>query len=238
MSLSPLDKSKRSAAYRAVDVCITSEVKLIGIGSGSTVLYVIERILQRSKELNNQCVFIPTSFQSRQLIIENGLNLGDIDQYPEIDVAIDGADEVDEHLNAIKGGGACQLREKVVAEAAKNFVLVADYTKKSKFLGEKWKQGVPIEVVSFTYVRVMKELEALGCEHIKLRMAKCKAGPIISDNGNFIVDAYFGLINEPGELSKKIKLITGVVEVGLFVNMAKVAYFGNENGSVLEQKLL
>ncbi|CAJ0633548.1 14424_t:CDS:2 [Entrophospora sp. SA101] len=228
MSLSPLDKSKRSAAYRAVDVCITSEVKLIGIGSGSTVLYVIERILQRSKELNNQCVFIPTSFQSRQLIIENGLNLGDIDQYPEIDV--------DEHLNAIKGGGACQLREKVVAEAAKKFVLVADYTKKSKFLGEK--QGVPIEVVSFTYVRVMKELEALGCEHIKLRMAKCKAGPIISDNGNFIVDAYFGLINEPGELSKKIKLITGVVEVGLFVNMAKVAYFGNENGSVLEQKLL
>ncbi|CAJ0767039.1 4062_t:CDS:2, partial [Entrophospora sp. SA101] len=165
MSLSPLDKSKRSAAYRAVDVCITSEVKLIGIGSGSTVLYVIERILQRSKELNNQCVFIPTSFQSRQLIIENGLNLGDIDQYPEIDV--------DEHLNAIKGGGACQLREKVVAEAAKKFVLVADYTKKSKFLGEK--QGVPIEVVSFTYVRVMKELEALGCEHIKLRMAKCKA---------------------------------------------------------------
>ncbi|CAG8434758.1 13923_t:CDS:2 [Funneliformis caledonium] len=235
--MSSLNDAKRRAAYKAVDENITSESKIIGIGSGSTVVYVIERILQRGNLVNKECIFVPTSFQSRLLIIEGGLNLGDIDQYSKIDVTIDGADEVDENLNAIKGGGACHLREKVVAEAAKKFVIVADYSKKSSTLGEKWKQGVPIEVIPFAYMLVIPSLKRLGCENPVLRMAKSKAGPVISDNGNLIIDAYFGLIKKPKELLEKIKLLTGVVEVGLFVNMTKMAYFGNEDGSVDIKKI-
>ncbi|PKC75398.1 ribose 5-phosphate isomerase [Rhizophagus irregularis] len=208
-----LSEAKKLAAYKAVDENITSEKKIIGIGSGSTVVYVIERIIQLKDSLNKENIYIPTSFQSRLLITEGGLNLGDIDTYPELDVTIDGADEVDENLNAIKGGGACHLREKLVAEAAKKFIIVADYSKRSTTLGEKWKQGVPIEVIPFAYLRVMNSLKVLGCENPILRMAKAKAGPVISDN-------------------EKIKLLTGVVEVGLFVNMAKCAYFGNEDGSI------
>ncbi|PKY12746.1 ribose 5-phosphate isomerase [Rhizophagus irregularis] len=225
-------EAKKLAAYKAVDENITSEKKIIGIGSGSTVVYVIERIIQLKDSLNKENIYIPTSFQSRLLITEGGLNLGDIDTYPELDVTIDGADEVDENLNAIKGGGACHLREKLVAEAAKKFIIVADYSKRSTTLGEKWKQGVPIEVIPFAYLRVMNSLKVLGCENPILRMAKAKAGPVISDNGNFVIDAYFGLIKQPKELLEKIKLLTGVVEVGLFVNMAKCAYFGNEDGSI------
>ncbi|CAG8642755.1 6728_t:CDS:2 [Ambispora leptoticha] len=231
-----IEEAKRRAAYRAVDQHITYHVRLVGIGSGSTIGYVVERLLQRGKEANARIVFIPTSFQSRQLIVDNGLTLGDVDQYPELDVTIDGADEVDENLNAIKGGGGCHLREKVVAEAAKKFIIIADYRKNAKTLGEKWKQGIPIEVVPFTYTRVIKELKDLGCENPTLRMANAKAGPVITDNGNFLIDAHFGLVNSPGELLRKIKLLTGVVEVGLFVDVADVVYFGNEDGSVSEKK--
>ncbi|CAG8487699.1 7758_t:CDS:2 [Ambispora gerdemannii] len=231
-----IEEVKRKAAYQAVDHHITNSVRLIGIGSGSTIEYVVERLLQRGKEANANFVFIPTSFQSRHLIVHNGLTLGDVDQYPEIDVTIDGADEVDENLNAIKGGGGCHLREKVVAEAAKKFIIVADYRKNSKTLGEKWKQGIPIEVISFAHTRVIAELKKLGCENPTLRMAKAKAGPVITDNGNLVIDAYFGLVNSPGELLRKIKLLTGVVEVGLFVDMTDVVYFGNADGSVSEKK--
>ncbi|RHZ89893.1 hypothetical protein Glove_9g98 [Diversispora epigaea] len=233
MASASLTNSKRIAAYNAVDNHLDASTKIIGIGSGSTVVYVIERILQRgnlkkveNNENNknlmgldvNSCVFIPTSFQSRQLIVDNGLNLGDVDQYPAIDITIDGADEVDENLNVIKGGGGCHLREKVVAEISKKFIIVADHTKKSKVLGEKWTQGIPIEVIPFCYVLVSSSLIKLGCHNQILRMAKAKAGPVITDNGNFIIDAHFGHLNgtnTPKEILKRIKLLTGVVEVVL-----------------------
>lgn len=123
MADSFIEIGKRQAAYSAVDEYILPEHKVVGIGSGSTVVYVVERILQKP-ELKH-IVYIPTSFQSKLLILEGGLQLGSLEQYPEIDVTIDGADEVDEDLNAIKGGGACQFQEKLVAEAAKKFVIVA-----------------------------------------------------------------------------------------------------------------
>lgn len=119
----PIEQGKKLAAYQAVDEYITADHKVVGIGSGSTVVYVVERILQKP-ELKH-IIYVPTSFQSKLLILEGGLTLGSVEQYPEIDVTIDGADEVDEDLNAIKGGGACQFQEKLVAEAAKKFVIVA-----------------------------------------------------------------------------------------------------------------
>ncbi|KAI8079893.1 ribose 5-phosphate isomerase A-domain-containing protein [Halteromyces radiatus] len=220
-------------AYKAVDDHISPDDKVIGIGSGSTVVYVVERILQKP-ELRH-LIYIPTSFQSKLLIIEGGLNLGSIEQYPVIDVTIDGADEVDPQLNAIKGGGACQFQEKVVAEAAKKFIIVADYRKKSSHLGVEWTKGVPIEVVPMAYKMVMRQLETkLSLKPIesKLRMAINKAGPVVTDNGNFVIDTHFGPIHDPSKLLQEIKLLTGVYEVGLFCQMAQVAYFGENDGSV------
>ncbi|KAG2195652.1 hypothetical protein INT47_002891 [Mucor saturninus] len=229
----PIEEGKKLAAYRAVDEYITADHKVIGIGSGSTVVYVVERILQRP-ELKH-IVYIPTSFQSKLLIIDGGLTLGSIEQYPEIDVTIDGADEVDSDLNVIKGGGACQFQEKVVAEAAKKFVIVADFRKKSKLLGTEWTKGVPIEVVPMTYQSVMKSIDtklSLKPLSSKLRMAVNKAGPVVTDNGNFVIDTHFGPIQNPLALLREIKLLTGVYEVGLFCQMVEKAYFGEENGTV------
>ncbi|KAF9311063.1 ribose-5-phosphate isomerase rki1 [Podila horticola] len=230
--MSLIEQAKQKAAYQAVDEHVLPHHRVIGVGSGSTVVHVVARLLQRDPALNAKTVFVPTSFQSRGLLLDGGLTVGDVEQYSDIDVTIDGADECDSDLNAIKGGGAAHLQEKVVAEAAKKFVIVADYRKDSKVLGEQWKQGVPVEVVPFAWRAVMKKLQALGSKDASLRMAVKKAGPIVTDNGNFLIDAPFGLIHEPAKLLKDIKLITGVVEVGLFCNMAEVAYFGCEDGSV------
>jgi ribose 5-phosphate isomerase A len=121
--MNPVEQGKKLAAYQAVDEFIKPEHSVVGIGSGSTVVYVVERILQKP-ELKH-ITYVPTSFQSKILILEGGLKLGSIEEFSEIDVTIDGADEVDADLNAIKGGGACQFQEKLVAEAAKQFIIVA-----------------------------------------------------------------------------------------------------------------
>jgi len=236
--LSVVEKSKRLAAFAAVDGHLLKEHKVIGIGSGSTVPYVVERIFGQGPELNMDRVFIPTGFQSKELIVSSHLSLGDVDQYPTIDVTFDGADEVDRDLNCIKGGGACHLREKVLAEAAKIFILVADYRKNVKFLGTNYTQGVPIEVVPFAYAKVLQNLqEIIGSPNASLRMAKMKAGPVVSDNANFIIDAPFPMevMKDPYPLMARIKMLTGVVEVGLFCHMAKAAYFGNQDGSITVQ---
>ncbi|KAJ7750458.1 ribose-5-phosphate isomerase [Mycena maculata] len=234
-NLSGLEKSKQLAAWTAVDQHVKPEHRVIGIGSGSTVPYVVERIVQLGAEANQERVFIPTGFQSKELIVSSGLSLGDVDQYPTIDVTLDGADEVDHELNCIKGGGACHLREKVLAEAANTFILVADYRKNVEYLGTNFTPGVPIEVVPFAYAKVLQNLHhILGSPKASLRMAVKKAGPVVSDNGNFIIDAPFDLekMKTPYTIMAQIKMLTGVVEVGVFCNMAKAAYFGNEDGSV------
>jgi len=239
--LTAIEQSKRLAAYTAVDKHILPEHKVIGIGSGSTVPYVVERIVAQGPELNKGRMFIPTGFQSKELIVMSNLNLGDVDQFPTIDVTIDGADEVDLNLNCIKGGGACHLREKVLAEAANTFILVADYRKNVEYLGTNFTPGVPIEVVPFAYAKVLQNLHhVLGSPNATLRMAKAKAGPVVSDNGNFVIDAPFPreIMMDPFPIMAKIKMLTGVVEVGLFCHMAQAAYFGNEDGSVTVKKKL
>ncbi|KAF8906894.1 ribose-5-phosphate isomerase [Mucidula mucida] len=233
--LTVIEKSKQLAAWTAVDQHIKPEHRVIGIGSGSTVPYVVERIVMQGLEANQERVFIPTGFQSKELIVSSGLSLGDVDQYPTIDVTLDGADEVDSSLNCIKGGGACHLREKVLAEAANTFILVADYRKNVEVLCTNFKPGVPIEVVPFAYAKVLHNLHTvLGSPTATLRMAVAKAGPVVSDNGNFIIDAPFSHddMMDPYKIMARIKMLTGVVEVGLFCHMAKAAYFGNADGSV------
>jgi ribose 5-phosphate isomerase A len=123
--LSVVESAKRLAAFRAVDENFPPHARFVGIGSGSTVIYVVERIVQLGREVTDPIVFVPTGYQSKQLILNAGLRLGSIDTYTELDVAFDGADEVDPYLNCIKGGGACLFQEKLVAICAKKFIAVA-----------------------------------------------------------------------------------------------------------------
>lgn len=233
------ETAKRSAAYRAIDEQFPADPKVIGIGSGSTVVYAVERIKQLSEQGKFDAphvVFVPTGFQSKQLIMEAGLRLGSIEFYKvgDLDVVFDGADEVDEQLNCIKGGGACLFQEKLVGTSARKFVVVADYRKRSKQLGTTFTQGVPIEVVPLAYAKVKNDLEALGAKSVTLREGgSAKAGPVVTDNCNFILDAVFGSIPPENvhELDVKIKCLVGVVETGFF-DYAKIAYFGEEGGTV------
>ena len=226
-----IEKGKKNAAINAVEENVKKNM-VLGIGSGSTVVYAVERIAEMNskEELNLKC--IPTSFQSYQLIVEHDLTLVSLDQFPEIDLDIDGADEIDKDLNLIKGGGGCLVQEKILASNSKKFVIVADFRKNSKKLGENWKKGVPVEIIPISYVPLMRKLEKLGGTPI-LRMAQAKAGPVVSDNGNFILDVDFGVISNPNELNLKILTIPGVVDTGLFIDLASKAYIGKEDGNVL-----
>ncbi|MHA2186380.1 MAG: ribose 5-phosphate isomerase A, partial [Promethearchaeota archaeon] len=169
MSKELIEKGKRAAANKAVEENVKKGM-ILGIGSGSTVVYAVEKIaeLNKANSLNLKC--IPTSFQSYLLIVENGLTLVSLDQYPELDLDIDGADEIDKDLNLIKGGGGCLVQEKILASNSKKLVIIADYRKKSDSLGKQWKKGVPIEVIPMSYIPLMKKLEKLGGSP-KLRMA-------------------------------------------------------------------
>ena len=225
-----IELGKKNAAFKVVEENVKKGM-ILGIGSGSTVVYAVKKIAEINQKNNLNLKCIPTSFQSRQLIVENGLTLVSLDQYPEIDLDIDGADEIDNALNLIKGGGGCLVQEKIVASASKKLIIIADYTKKSEYLGENWKKGVPIEVIPLAYVPIMKRLEKLGGKPV-LRMAQAKAGPVVSDNGNLIIDVDFGKIENPSDLNMKLLKIPGVVDTGLFVNMASKAYIGQKDGTV------
>ena len=231
-----LNEAKRIAAYQAVDEWVKTNTA-VGIGSGSTVVFAVDRLAERVKNEGLQVVCVPTSFQARQLIVENNLTLGDLDRNPHLDVAIDGADEVDKDMVLIKGGGGCLLQEKIVASCANKLIIIADYTKNSQKLGEQYKKGIPIEVVPMAYVPIREKVQKMFGGELKLRMAVAKAGPCVTDNGNFILDWHFPQEQAFNwtEVNRDLLLIPGVVETGLFVNMATKAYFGMANGEVKTQ---
>ncbi|XP_066254014.1 ribose-5-phosphate isomerase [Euwallacea similis] len=235
-AMANLEKAKKLAAYQAVDNHIENG-DIIGIGSGSTVIYVVERLAQRvqAEKLIISCV--PTSFQARQLVIKHKLTLTNLDINPKLNVCIDGADEVDSNLNLIKGGGGCLLQEKVVASCADKLIIVADYTKNSCKLGDQYKKGIPIEVAPMAYVPIKRVLESKYKGQFVLRMAVNKAGPVVTDNGNFILDWKDFDQNLPWEqVNSEIMLIPGVVDTGLFIKMAHKAYFGMNDGTVAVQE--
>ncbi|XP_050342139.1 ribose-5-phosphate isomerase [Nymphalis io] len=229
-----LEQAKQVAAYRAVDEFVQNN-SIFGVGSGSTVVYAVQRLAERVETENLKVVCIPTSFQAKQLIIKHNLVLGELDTNPEIDVTIDGADEVDSNLTLIKGGGGCLLQEKIVASCSKKLIVIADYTKDSKKLGDRYKKGIPIEVVPMAYVPIKNKIISLFGGDIKLRSAVAKAGPVVTDNGNFILDWIFADQDLDWEkVNNAIKMIPGVVETGLFVKMCCKAYFGQPEGTVKE----
>lgn len=226
-----IETCKKKAAEKAVQDNV-KENMILGIGSGSTIVYAVQKIAEMDKKtsLNLKCV--PTSYQSAQLILANDLKLVSLDQYPEIDLDLDGADEIDKDLNLIKGGGGCLVQEKIIATNSKKIIVISDFRKRSEILGTNWKNGLPIEIIPLAYRPLMKKLTNLGGKP-RLRMARAKFGPLITDNGNFIIDVDFGVIKDPSQLDKKLKVLSGVVDTGLFVNMASKAYIGAQDGSVL-----
>jgi len=157
---------------------------------------------------------VPTSFQAEHLAIASGIKLTSLNQHPFLDLAIDGADQVDEDLFAIKGGGAAHTKEKVVSCSAKRFVIVAD---ESKFV-QRLSRPVPVEVLAFAIRLVERRLQSLGGSPV-LRQAMRKDGPVITDNGNLVMDVDFGTIRDPRALASKISPIPGVVEHGIFDNV-------------------
>ena len=219
------DEAKRKAALEAVKQVKDHDV--IGLGSGTTIAYAIEAIGKKVKLENLNVKGIPTSYQAFQLAVKHGIPVTTLEEHPLINLTIDGADQVDPNLNLIKGMGAALAREKIVASASKQNIIVADESKKAKVLGEKG-HPVPIEVLPFANVHVQRRIEMIGGKAV-LREGKGKLGPIITDNGNVILDAVFGEINDPTVLGIKLKMIPGVLETGLFVGMADIVYFGSSS---------
>ncbi|KAK4172444.1 ribose 5-phosphate isomerase A-domain-containing protein [Triangularia setosa] len=230
-----IEQSKRLAAFQSVTSHLLPfpNYTRIGIGSGSTVVYVVEAIstLLPATTLSTMA-FYPTGAQSEELIEAAGFNLQYINKLPPgalLDVCFDGADEVDPALNLIKGGGACLWQEKIVATSSRKFVCVADFRKISPALGTQWTKGIPIEVLPLAANRVLGELERMGSINPKIRPGlPGKAGAIVTDNGMWIVDAPFKPLKVEGtsdrekgewqvdELADALIKIPGVAEIGLF----------------------
>ncbi|KNG84955.1 ribose 5-phosphate isomerase A [Aspergillus nomiae NRRL 13137] len=236
-----IESAKRAAGQAAVKNHYPKDAKYVGIGSGSTIVYVVEAIKESGVD-TSQTKYVPTGYLSKQLIVSNGLTAVEFDSLPEgtvLDIAFDGADEVDDDLNLIKGGGACLFQEKIVALQAKEFVCVADSRKLQSRLLSNWKY-IPIEVAPIAASRVLGELKELGSISPALRLNPTapegapKPTPLKTDQAFNLIDAPFKTLLTKADiaagqdgsgkdgvweveaLSRAIKQIPGVLDVGIF----------------------
>jgi len=219
------DVLKRKSAERAIEFVKSGMV--LGFGTGSTFNHVLHVLAEKlnSGELEN-IVGIPSSQKTEELAMELMIRTDTLANYPILDLTIDGADEVDDSLNLIKGGGAAHLREKVIAQASKQFVIIVDESKISKFLGEKW--AIPVEVIKMALDVEIIFLESQGAK-VKQRL-DAEGDLLITDEGNYILDANFGVIKNPKKIARKLEKRAGIVEHGLFVNMADYVVVAKEDG--------
>ena len=219
---------KKLSAENAVEQI--EDGMIIGLGTGSTVKYAIKKlgILVRNG-LSIQG--IPTSGQTKKLAIQENIPLTSLSEHPEIDLTIDGADEVDSDLNLIKGGGGALTREKIIAFHSKRLIIVVDDSKVVKSLGIDF--PLPVEVVKFEWKATKRSLETFGC-NVQLR--KIMEDPFITDNGNYILDCEFDRIANPEQLEQDINMIPGVVENGLFIGLAHKVIVGSTQGIMTLEK--
>jgi ribose 5-phosphate isomerase A len=227
-NLDSIQRAKQNAAFEAV-----KHVKdgfVVGLGSGSTAAFAIEALGERIKKEKISVMGIPTSYQAFLLAVECGVPITTLDEHPQVDLTIDGADQATLELNLIKGMGAAMAREKIVAAASKLNVIIVDQQKKVKYLGENG-QVVPIEVLPFAISLVKKKINDVGGKPV-VREGKGKLGPTITDNGNAILDTAFGEIEKPEDLAVSVKMIPGVVETGLFIGLTDIVYVGSIDGVV------
>lgn len=202
----------------------------IGIGSGRTVEVFLNLLGEKIKKEKIIVYGVPSSYQSMILAIKNGIKIVDLTE-GEPSLCIDGADQVDARLNCIKGGGGAMTREKIVASASKKVVIIVDESK----LSEKLSIPVPVEVLPFAYGYVLRKLSKI-CKP-KLREGGGKVGPVITDNGNFILDCDFGQIEKPEELEKELRSIPGVFENGIFTaKLIDAVIVGNSRSARMIEK--
>lgn len=215
--------AKRRAGEAAADR--VTDGMVVGLGTGSTAAHAI-RALGEAVDEGLDIVGVPTSFASRELAIEQEVPIADLDEVAGLDLAIDGADQIVlESGNCIKGGGAAHAREKLVMAAADELHVVVDPTK----LADRLDHPVAVEVLPAGRTGVEQAIEELGGEP-GLRRAANKDGPVVTDNGNLVVDCEFGEIDDPEALAASLSAIPGVVEHGLFVGCASTVYVGSEDG--------
>lgn len=218
-------EAKRAAAEQAVEY--VQDGMIVGLGTGSTAYWAIQKLGRRVKE-GLGIKTVATSVQSEQLALELGISVLSLSDVVEIDLTIDGADEVDGDWNLIKGGGGALLREKIVAAASKKLIVVVDHTKQVQKLG---KFHLPVEIVPFGADLTQRKLQKLGCvPHLRLNQNK----PFVTDNGNYIVDCDFKEIGHAEELEASLNMIPGVVENGLFTRLTTKVIVGFPDGSVRE----
>ena len=198
----------------------------VGLGTGSTAYWAIEMIGEKVKKNELQIKAVATSKRSEEQARSLNIPIVSFAQIDQIDITIDGADETDEQLNLLKGGGGALLREKIVASNSKELIIIVDESKLVKHLG---RFPLPVETVVFGWEKVFQKLKALGCVP-KLRMENDH--PYITDNSNYIIDCAFGEIINPAALHEKLNAMVGVVENGLFINLAYKVIAGFENGKV------
>lgn len=199
---------------------------VVGLGTGSTANFFIYALAQRVQEGLHIVGSISSSHASHELAVNLGIPVTDFDTHPTLDIYIDGADEIDTQLNLLKGAGGALLQEKIVASAARRFVVIADVTKQVTHLGQHF--PVPVETVPFAVTPVRKHLEALGAV-VTTRIIAGK--PFVTENGNIILDcAFSGGITDPIGLDANMHRIVGVVETGLFLGMAERVIIGGPDG--------
>ena len=216
--------SKMNAGYKAAEY--VEDGMVLGLGTGSTTHFFIEKVGMRIKDEGISVKGIPTSFQSLLKAKECNIPITTLEEN-DIDLSVDGADEVDCEFNLIKGGGAAHTKEKIVDYAAKEFIVIVDESKCVESLGAF---PVPVEVLPDASRLVIQALEDMGAE-CEIRMAKRKDGPVITDNGNFVIDAKFEKIESPAHLEIDLNAIPGVVENGIFSQMVDKVIVGTEDGT-------
>lgn len=214
------DLARKNAAVKACE--LVEDGMAVGLGTGSTAAYAIRELGRRVAE-GLDIVGVPTSYASEALAIECGIPLSSLAVRPELDVDIDGADQADSSLNAIKGGGAAHAKEKVVSCSSRVFAIVIDGNKLKGVLD----RSVPVEVLPYARRLVEKRIADLGGKSA-VRTGSGKDGPTISDNGNLIMDCDFGPVHRPAALAAALSQIPGLVEHGIFTN-AGLVYVGYED---------
>ena len=216
------EELKKLAAEKAVEQ--VKDGMIVGLGTGSTMKYTLIKLGELVKS-GLKIQGVATSINTKRIAQKEGIPLTTIDEHPEIDITIDGADEVDSSLNLIKGGGGALTREKIIAYNSKKVVIIVDDSKIVKALGIDF--ALPVEVLRFGWTSTKKILEEFGCS-IELR--KIMGNPFLTDNSNYILDLDFEHISEPEELEKDINCIPGVVENGLFIGLVNEVIVGSTQG--------
>ncbi len=227
-----MDEVKRLVGMQVVDTLVKSGMRL-GLGTGSTAVHAVYRVGELLKEGTLQEILaVPTSFQTVVACQRAGISLTTLNDPlvdGQLDLTIDGADEVDPQWNLVKGGGAAMLIEKVVAHASQKYCIMVHSSKLSSRLGEKY--PVPVEIVPEALVTASRRLESMGAR-VTLRMATKKAGPVISDHGNFVLDVSFAEPFDPRKREAEIMMIAGVTANGIFTRPVSDLFVGYADGRV------